>query len=105
MPAEGKDLGDVLIADPRVKKVTFTGSTNVGRAIAETCARYGTKITLEMGGKNPLIVLDDADIDYAVDTAAFSNYMNQGQICMTGSRIIIEAGVYDEFVTKFTEKS
>ena len=72
MPAEGKDLGDVLIADPRVKKVTFTGSTNVGRAIAETCARYGTKITLEMGGKNPLIVLDDADIDYAVDTAAFS---------------------------------
>ena len=104
LPAKGKDLGDVLIADPRVKKVTFTGSTKVGRAIAETCAKYGTKVTLEMGGKNPLIVLNDADIDYAVNTAAFSNYMNQGQICMTGSRVIVEAGIYDDFVDKFTEK-
>lgn len=104
LPAEGKDLGDVLIADPRVKKVTFTGSTKVGRAIAETCAKYGTKITLEMGGKNPLIVLNDTDIDYAVNTAAFSNFLNQGQICMTGSRVIVEAGVYDKFVRKFTEK-
>ena len=104
LPAEGKDLGDVLIADPRVKKVTFTGSTRVGRAIAETCAKYGTKITLEMGGKNPLIVLNDADVDYAVNTAAFSNFMNQGQICMTGSRVIVEAEIYDTFVSKFTEK-
>lgn len=104
LPADGKDLGDILIADPRVKKVTFTGSTKVGRAIAATCAQYGTKVTLEMGGKNPLIVLNDADIDYAVNTAAFSNFMNQGQICMTGSRVIVEAGIYDDFVTKFTAK-
>lgn len=104
LPAEAKDLGDVLIEDPRVKKVTFTGSTKVGRAIAETCAKYGTKVTLEMGGKNPLIVLNDADIDYAVNTAAFSNFLNQGQICMTGSRVIVEAGVYDKFVSKFAEK-
>lgn len=104
LPAEGKDLGNVLITDARVKKVTFTGSTKVGRSIAETCAKHGTKITLEMGGKNPIIVLNDADIDYAVNTAAFSNFMNQGQICMTGSRVIVETGVYDEFVTKFTEK-
>jgi acyl-CoA reductase-like NAD-dependent aldehyde dehydrogenase len=104
IPAHGSDLKDSLIADPRIKKVTFTGSTKVGRAIAASCAHYGKPITLEMGGKNPLIVLQDADIDYAVNAAAFSNFMNQGQVCMTGSRVIVEAGIYDEFVSKFTEK-
>lgn len=104
LPAEGKELGDVLIADPRVKKVTFTGSTKVGQSIAETCAKYQTKVTLEMGGKNPIIVLNDADIDYAVNSAAFSNFMNQGQICMTGSRVIVEEGIYYEFVNRMTEK-
>lgn len=102
--AHGKDLKDSLIADPRVKKVTFTGSTKVGRAIAVSCAQYGKPITLEMGGKNPLIVLKDADLDYAVNAAAFSNFMNQGQVCMTGSRVIVEADIYDAFVAKFTEK-
>ena len=104
LPAQGKDLGDVLIADKRVKKVAFTGSTNVGRAIAQTCAKYLTKVSLEMGGKNPIVVLNDADIDYAVNTAAYSNFLNQGQVCMTGSRIIVEAGIHDQFVAKFTEK-
>jgi aldehyde dehydrogenase (NAD+) len=104
IPAHGGDLKDSLIADPRVKIVTFTGSTKVGRAIAADCARYGKPITLEMGGKNPLIVLKDADLDYAVNVAAFSNFMNQGQVCMTGSRVIVEADIYDEFVIKFTKK-
>jgi len=104
LPAKGADLGDSLIADPRVKKVTFTGSSRVGRAIEVICARHHTKVTLEMGGKNPLIVLADADLGYAVDAAAFSNFMHQGQVCMTGSRVIVEAAVYDEFVEKFTEK-
>ncbi len=104
LPAQGEDLGDVLIADPRVKKVSFTGSTMVGQTIAKTCANYHTKVTLEMGGKNPLIVLNDADIDYAVNTAAFSNFFHQGQVCMSGSRIIVEAGIYDEFVHRLAEK-
>lgn len=104
IPAHGGDLKDTLIADPRVKKVTFTGSTKVGRAIAISCAQYGKPITLEMGGKNPMIVLNDADVDYAVNAAAFSNFMHQGQVCMTGSRVIVEAGVYEQFLSKFTDK-
>ncbi|MBU3002965.1 aldehyde dehydrogenase family protein [Paraglaciecola arctica] len=103
-PAHGADLKDTLIKNAKVKKVTFTGSTKVGRSIAVSCAKYGKPITLEMGGKNPLVVLNDADIDYAVNAAAFSNFMNQGQVCMTGSRVIVEAGIYDEFVAKFTSK-
>lgn len=104
LPGQGADLGDSLIADPRVKKVTFTGSSKVGKSIAITCAQHNTRCTLEMGGKNPLIVLNDADVDYAVNTAAFSNFMHQGQVCMTGSRVIVEAGIYDDFVTRFADK-
>ena len=104
LPAKGADLGESLIADPRVKKVSFTGSSRVGREIGVLCAQNHTRFTLEMGGKNPLMVLADADMDYAVDAAAFSNFMHQGQICMTGSRVIVEAPIYDEFVEKFTAK-
>ena len=104
IPAQGAELGDGLITDPRVKFVTFTGSTRVGRQVGATAAAAGKRFALEMGGKNPILVLNDADVDYAVDTAAFSNYMHQGQICMTGSRVIVEAGVYDEFCEKVTRK-
>lgn len=104
IPAEGADLGDAVIADPRVKMVTFTGSSRVGKKIGQTAAGYNKKFALEMGGKNPVIVLNDADVDYAVDAAAFSNYMHQGQVCMTGSRVIVEAGVYAEFCEKFASK-
>ncbi len=104
IPSTGGDLGDTLIADKRVKLVTFTGSTKVGALIAAEAAKNHTRCGLELGGKNPLIVLDDADIDYAVDTAAFSNYFHQGQICMTGSRVIVEQGIYDQFCEKFAAK-
>lgn len=104
LPAHAADLKDTMISDPRVKKLTFTGSTKVGRSIAEKCARFGKPVTLEMGGKNPMVVLNDADIDYAVNVAAFSNFMHQGQVCMTASRVIVEAGVYDEFVNRLTAK-
>jgi len=104
IPADAADLGDTLIADPRVKKVTFTGSTKVGKLIAAKAASHLKKFTLELGGKNPIIVLNDADIDYAVDAAAFSNFMHQGQVCMTGSRVIVEAGIYDQFCEKLAEK-
>lgn len=104
IPADAADLGDSLIADPRVKKVTFTGSTKVGKLIATKAASYLKKFTMELGGKNPIIVLNDADLDYAISAAAFSNFMHQGQVCMTGSRVIVEAGVYDKFCEKFAEK-
>ncbi len=104
IPALGSELGDSLITDKRVRFVTFTGSSKVGRQVGATAAAHGKRFALEMGGKNPVIVLKDADIDYAVDTAAFSNFMHQGQICMTGSRVIVEAPIYDEFVDKLAKK-
>src|SRR5690606_24541877 len=104
IPALGSELGDSLITDKRVRFVTFTGSSKVGRQVGATAAAHGKRFALEMGGKNPIVVLNDADVDYAVDTAAFSNFMHQGQICMTGSRVIVEAGIYDEFVDKLAKK-
>ncbi len=103
-PALGAELGDGLITDKRVRFVTFTGSSHVGWQVGAKAAAHGKRFALELGGKNPIIVLNDADVDYAVDTAAFSNYMHQGQICMTGSRVIVEAGVYDEFCEKIARK-
>ncbi len=104
IPGLGSEIGDELIADPRIRFVTFTGSSKVGRHVGAQAAAHMKRYALELGGKNPVIVLNDADIDYAVDCAAFSNFMHQGQICMTGSRVIVEAGIYDEFVRRFAAK-
>lgn len=104
LPGQGGDLGDALIADPRIKKVAFTGSSRVGKKIAKVCTESLTPFSLEMGGKNALVILDDADLDYAVNTATFCNFMHQGQVCMTGSRVIVEAGIYDAFCEKFAAK-
>lgn len=104
IPAVGAELGDGLITDKRVRFVTFTGSSRVGWQVGAKAASHGKRFALELGGKNPIVVLNDADIDYAVDTATFSNFMHQGQICMTGSRVIVEAGIYDEFCKRFAAK-
>ncbi|TAJ93983.1 MAG: aldehyde dehydrogenase family protein [Gammaproteobacteria bacterium] len=104
LPADGELAGDVLTSDPRVKLVTFTGSTPVGRILAQKASPHFKKITLEMGGKNPLIVLADADLDYAVNTAAFGVYIHQGQICMAGTRVIVEQPVYEQFLKKLVAK-
>lgn len=104
IPGLGQDIGDQLVTDPRVRFVTFTGSSKVGKQVGTNAAACNKKYALEMGGKNPIIVLDDADVDYAVDTAAFSNFMHQGQICMTGSRVIVESGIYDQFCEKLAAK-
>jgi acyl-CoA reductase-like NAD-dependent aldehyde dehydrogenase len=104
VPGDGPTLGDTLVRDPRVKLISFTGSTAVGRQLAVQCATYGKKITLEMGGKSPLIVLKDADVKYAVDTACFGLFIHQGQICMAGSRIIVEAPIYEAFLQQFVAK-
>jgi aldehyde dehydrogenase (NAD+) len=105
VPGDGPTLGRVLFDDPRVKLISFTGSTAVGRHIAVECAKKGKRVILEMGGKSPLIVLKDADVDYAVDTACFGIFIHQGQICMAGSRIIVEAPIYEIFLERFAAKA
>jgi vanillin dehydrogenase len=100
-----RDVAGVLLSDPRVRMITFTGSTQVGKIIAVEAAKYLKKITLEMGGKNPLIVLGDADVDYAVRAGCFGIYFHQGQVCMANSRIIVEAPVFDEFCEKFAARA
>ena len=105
VPGDGPTLARVLYDDPRVKLISFTGSTAVGKSIATECAKRGKRFVLEMGGKSPLIVLADADVDYAVDTACFGMFIHQGQICMAGSRIIVEAPIYEKFLERFTAKA
>ncbi|MBB4199279.1 phenylacetaldehyde dehydrogenase [Rhodoblastus sphagnicola] len=100
----GAEVGDILCRDPRVKLVTFTGSTSVGKRIAETCAKTLKRCTLELGGKSPMIVLKDADIGYAVDAAAFGIFLHQGQVCMVNSRLIVEAPLYQEFCQRLAAK-
>ena len=104
IPGSGGLIGDALITDPRIKMITFTGSTEVGRDIAANSARYFKRVTLEMGGKNPVIVLSDCDLQKAVEIAAFSAFFHQGQICMAGSRIIVEAPIYNDFCDMLLKK-
>ena len=94
-----------LIAHPSVKRVNFTGSTRVGKIIAATCAKYLKPVVLELGGKAPLLILDDADLDAAVNGAAFGSFANSGQICMSTERIIVDNKIADDFVKKFSAKA
>ncbi len=105
VPGPAREVAGVLLSDPRVRMITFTGSTQVGKLIAVEAAKHLKKITLEMGGKNPLIVLRDADVDYAVRAGCFGIYFHQGQVCMANSRIIVEAPVFDEFCEKFAARA
>jgi acyl-CoA reductase-like NAD-dependent aldehyde dehydrogenase len=94
-----------LIDHPAVRRINFTGSTAVGRIIAHRAAENLKPVLLELGGKAPLIVLEDANLDEAVKAAAFGSFMNAGQICMSTERIIVVDGVADEFVDRFTVKA
>ena len=105
VPGKSSVFGDMATSDPRVKMVTFTGSTGIGRQLALKAAKYGKKITLEMGGKSPFVVLRDADLDFAVNTAAFGVFMHQGQICMSGTRLVVEEPHYDEFCKRLAAKA
>jgi acyl-CoA reductase-like NAD-dependent aldehyde dehydrogenase len=104
-PADAGKLVETLIAHKAVKRVNFTGSTRVGRIIAETAARYLKPALLELGGKAPLVILDDADLDAAVNAAAFGAFMNQGQICMSTERIVVQETIADAFVERFAAKA
>jgi acyl-CoA reductase-like NAD-dependent aldehyde dehydrogenase len=105
IPTSNEALGDKLFSDPRVRLVTFTGSARTGRILAELAGRHSKRIVLELGGKSPLVVLADADLDYAVRAAAFGIYFNQGQVCMANSRIIVEEPIYERFCEAFARKA
>jgi acyl-CoA reductase-like NAD-dependent aldehyde dehydrogenase len=104
-PEDAAEVVGALIDAPEVKRINFTGSTNVGRIIAKRAAEHLKPCLLELGGKAPLLVLDDADLDEAVKAAAFGAFMNQGQICMSTERIIVVEAVADAFIEKFAAKA
>ena len=104
-PADAAAVVGALIAAPAVRRINFTGSTRVGRVIATTAAQYLKPVLLELGGKAPLIVLDDADLDAAVNAVAFGAFINQGQVCMSTERVIVDGAVADEFVRKLAAKA
>jgi len=104
-PPDAGAVVEAIVSHPAVRRVNFTGSTRVGRLIALTCAKYLKPAVLELGGKAPLVLLDDADIDDAVNAAAFGCFANSGQICMSTERIVVDAKIADEFVRKFAAKA
>jgi acyl-CoA reductase-like NAD-dependent aldehyde dehydrogenase len=104
-PGFSGEVGDEFIEHPKVRRLSFTGSTEVGRHIAEKAARHLKKVTLELGGNDPLIILKDADIDYAVNAATFGRFNHQGQVCMSSKRIIVERPLAAHFTEKFVEKA
>jgi len=106
IPGYGPTAGAAIAEHMEVDKVAFTGSTEVGHIIQKAAGGSNLKkVTLELGGKSPLIVMDDADIDFAVETAHFALFFNQGQCCCAGSRLMVQEGIYDEFVKRATERA
>ncbi|MCZ8542813.1 aldehyde dehydrogenase [Mesorhizobium qingshengii] len=104
-PKDAAGIVEALVAHPSVRRVNFTGSTKVGRIIAELAGRHLKPALLELGGKAPLLVLDDADIDAAVNAATFGAFMHQGQICMSTERLIVDEAIADEFVSKLAARA
>jgi acyl-CoA reductase-like NAD-dependent aldehyde dehydrogenase len=103
-PADVAKIVDALISHPAVRRVNFTGSTRVGRIIGETAARHLKPALLELGGKAPFLVLDDTDLDEAVKAAAFGGFVNQGQVCVSTERIVVDVSIADTFVAKLRQK-
>jgi succinate-semialdehyde dehydrogenase/glutarate-semialdehyde dehydrogenase len=97
------DVGVELTENPMVRKFSFTGSTAVGKLLIRQCASTVKKVSMELGGNAPFIVFDDADVDAAVQGAMVSKYRNAGQTCVCANRLYVQAGVYDEFVEKFSQ--
>ncbi|GGW17743.1 aldehyde dehydrogenase [Streptomyces capoamus] len=98
------EIGDAFIEHPVPKVISFTGSDKVGRHVATVCARHFKRAVLELGGNSALVVLDDADVDYAVDAAVFSRFVHQGQVCMAANRVLVDSAVAEEFTEKFVAK-
>lgn len=98
------EVGKALCEDTRVKKMSFTGSTRVGKLLASQCANSLTKLTLELGGNSPFIVFDDAKLETAVEAAIMGKFRNSGQTCVTANRIFVQKGIYDKFADALTER-
>ncbi|MEU2439189.1 aldehyde dehydrogenase family protein [Streptomyces rubradiris] len=98
------EIGDAFLEHPVPKVISFTGSDKVGRHVATVCAKHFKRSVLELGGNSALVVLDDADIDYAVDAAVFSRFVHQGQVCMAANRVLVDRSVQEEFTDKFVAK-
>jgi succinate-semialdehyde dehydrogenase/glutarate-semialdehyde dehydrogenase len=104
LTGDSKAIGAELCANPKVRKLSFTGSTETGRVLMRQCADTIKKLSLELGGNAPFIVFDDADLDAAVEGALASKYRNAGQTCVCANRIYVQDGVYDAFAAKLSEK-
>lgn len=102
--AQPAAIGEVLTGDPRVRKVSFTGSTAVGKKLLAQCAGTVKKVAMELGGNAPFIVFDDADLDAAVEGAVASKFRNSGQTCVCTNRLLVQAGVYDAFIDKLAKR-
>jgi acyl-CoA reductase-like NAD-dependent aldehyde dehydrogenase len=103
VPGTGADAGAALVAHPLVRKISFTGGTVTGRAIAATAARKLMPVTLELGGKSPTIVFADADLDHAINGVLFGIFSSQGQSCIAGSRLFVQRAIYDAFVARLID--
>ena len=105
MPGPGSTTAATLIADPRVSKISFTGSTEVGTSVMQAAAANITRVSLELGGKSANVVFDDADLDACVESSLWSVFDNAGQDCCARSRQLVQRGVYDEFVERFATRT
>lgn len=101
----GADVGAALVEDPRVPVISFTGSTAAGRAVGEAAGRHLKRAHLELGGNSALLVLEDADLDAVISTAAWGSFFHQGQICMTTGRHLVHASLYEEYVERLAAKA
>ena len=104
-PADAGAVVEAIVAHPAVRRINFTGSTKVGKIIAMTCAKYLKPVVLELGGKAPMVILDDANIEDAVNGAAFGCFANSGEICMSTERIVVDQKIADTFVKQFAAKA
>jgi acyl-CoA reductase-like NAD-dependent aldehyde dehydrogenase len=104
-PGEATPVADEFFSRPEVRCINFTGSSATGRILAERAGRALKRCVLELGGYNPLIVLSDADLDYAVEATAFAAFFHSGQICMNARKVLVERPVYNAFITRLTARA
>jgi aminomuconate-semialdehyde/2-hydroxymuconate-6-semialdehyde dehydrogenase len=100
----GPEVGQAIVEHPEIKAISFTGGTSTGKIVAATAAPMFKKLSLELGGKNASIVLDDADLEIAVPGVLRSSFLNSGQICLCGSRVLVHSSIYEEFIHKYLQE-
>ncbi len=100
----GAEVGQAIVEHPKIKAISFTGGTNTGQKLAATAAPMFKKLSLELGGKNPNIIFDDCDFDEMIETTVRSSFTNQGEICLCGSRILVQESIYERFCAEFSRR-